>query len=38
MIVKDKQNFVKPVPSKVDFVEIEHKILKFWEDNKSFQK
>ena len=29
---------VKPVSSKVDFVQLEHKVLKFWEDNKSFQK
>lgn len=34
--VKDKM--VKPVSSKVDFVELEHKILKYWKDYKSFEK
>ncbi len=37
MSTEDK-NSVKPVSSKVDFVEIEQKILKFWEEHKSFEK
>ena len=28
----------KSVPNKVDFIAQEHEILKFWEDNKSFEK
>ncbi|KPK95258.1 MAG: isoleucyl-tRNA synthetase [Anaerolineae bacterium SM23_ 63] len=28
----------KPVPSKTDFIALEHEILKFWEDTQAFEK
>ena len=28
----------KPAPNKIDFIEQEHEVLKFWEQNKSFEK
>lgn len=35
---KDTKNLIKSVSSKIDFIKLEHKILKFWEEKKSFEK
>ncbi|MBN1263344.1 MAG: isoleucine--tRNA ligase [Candidatus Pacebacteria bacterium] len=33
-----KKGYFKPVPPKIDFPELEEKILKFWQKNKIFEK